>query len=261
MIKGIPVTSKRPDQHNNKLSNSKISSELAVKITSGDVSASNQFVEINYRWLLFIVRRKFSKSNNHEDIVQDTFMLVIGKLQQGKINQPKTIMAYLRTTAINIGFEYLRKDKKFTSAIDQDFLEAIEDAKDDILSTIIWNDKIKYVKQVLAELKIKRDKDILVKFYFEDCSKPSICQQLELSSEHFDRVLYRAKQRLMELIQSKSDINPNSGKKQTALNKTQSKNTKSSLTLKEIFGLKLQSTWNFMSKIINIAPKFLGARS
>jgi RNA polymerase sigma-70 factor (ECF subfamily) len=225
------------------------------------VSASNQFVEINYRWLLFIVRRKFSKSNNHEDIVQDTFMLVIGKLQQGKINQPKTIMAYLRTTAINIGFEYLRKDKKFTSALNQDLLEAIEDAKDDILSTIIWDDKIKYVKQVLSELKIKRDKDILVKFYFEDCSKPSICQQLELTSDHFDRVLYRAKQRLMELIQTKGDTNPRSGIKQSGIINKQSKSNKSSLTLKVIFGLKLQSTWNLMSKIINFAPKFLGAKS
>ena len=59
---------------------SKVSGELAVKIITGDKLASNEFVKINYSWLLFVVRRKFAQSNNHEDIVQDTFMLVIKKL-------------------------------------------------------------------------------------------------------------------------------------------------------------------------------------
>ena len=191
-------------------SKSIFSGELASKITQGDKNARNEFVQINYQWLLFIVRRKFAQSNNHEDIVQDSFMLVLSKLQKGKINQPHTILAYLRTTAINIGFEYLRKDKKFTSAIDQDFLEVIEDAKEDILSTIIWNDKIKYVKQVMTELKVQRDKDILIKFYFEDQDKPTICQILNLSTEHFDRVLYRAKERLKQIIAHHGDNNPSS---------------------------------------------------
>ncbi len=189
-------------------SKSILAGELAEKITQGDRHASNEFVQINYRWLLFIIRKKFSQSNNHEDIVQDSFMLVINKLQQGKIRKTQAILGFLRTTAINIGFEYLRKDKKFTSAIDQEYLDVIEDAKEDILSTIIWNDKVKYVKQVMSELKVKRDKDILTKFYFEDQSKTNICKTLELSSEHFDRVLYRAKQRLKQLITHKGDSKP-----------------------------------------------------
>ena len=61
-------------------SKSKVSGELAVKIITGDKLVSNEFVKINYSWLLFVVRRKFAQSNNHEDIVQDTFMLVIKKL-------------------------------------------------------------------------------------------------------------------------------------------------------------------------------------
>jgi RNA polymerase sigma factor (sigma-70 family) len=203
------VTISNSEFKKNVKSKSIISGELASKITNGDKDASNEFVQINYQWLLFIVRGKFAQSNNHEDIVQDSFMLVLSKLQQGKINQLHTILAYLRTTAINIGFEYLRKDKKFTSAIDQDFLEVIEDAKEDILSTIIWNDKIKYVKQVMTELKKQRDKDILIKFYFEDQDKPTICQVLDLSTEHFDRVLYRAKERLKQIIAHHGDNNPN----------------------------------------------------
>ena len=202
----------------NKENKSKISGELAIKIIAGDSIAINAFVQINYSWLLFIVRNKFSRSNNHEDIVQDTFMLVINKLQQGAVNNPNTILAYLRTTAINIGFEYLRKDKKFQSAINQEMLVVIEDAKEDVLSTLIWNDKITHVKKVIAELKIQRDKDILTKFYFDENSKKSICKELDLSTEHFDRVLYRAKERLKHLMTDK-DSDPKN--KLNVVNKNQ----------------------------------------
>lgn len=204
---GACVTSTISDNKNNK-SNSKIAEELAIKIISGDASASNEFVKHNYSWLLFIIRRKFSKSNNHEDILQDSFILVLNKLQQGMVQNPKTILAYLRTTAINIGFEYLRKDKKFTSAIDQDFLDLIEDTNSTILSKMIWNDKVKFVKKVIQELRQQRDKEILMDFYFNEFDKPTICKNLELTSDHFDKVLFRAKQRLKQLIENNKNDKP-----------------------------------------------------
>jgi RNA polymerase sigma-70 factor (ECF subfamily) len=219
------VGSTGSEQRKSNKNKSRVSGKLAVKIITGDQLASNEFVQINYQWLLFVVRRKFAQSNNHEDIVQDTFMLVIKKLQQGSINNPNAISAYLRSTAINIGFEYLRKDKKFFSATDQEYLEVIEDCKQDILSTLIWQDKVHYVKQVMDGLTVQRDKDILIKFYFNDENKKSICAQLVLSSEHFDRVLYRAKQRLKQLIEKKGNDKPNNSIKSFNTNKDDSNNT------------------------------------
>ncbi len=203
---GACVKSTIPENKNNK-NNSKIAEELAIKIISGDAQASNEFVRLNYSWLLFIIRRKFFKSNNHEDILQDSFILVLNKLQQGQVHNPKTILAYLRTTAINIGFEYLRKDKKFTSAVDQEMLGIIEGSEINILSQLIWDDKIKYVQLVMDELRKQRDKDILMDFYFNDLDKPTICKKLELTSDHFDKVLFRAKQRLKLLIEQKDSDN------------------------------------------------------
>ncbi len=233
------------------ISVSTLSRELAEKITQGDSHASNAFVQMNYRWLLFIIRKKFSQSNNHEDIVQDSFMLVINKLQQGKVRETKAILGFLRTTAINIGFEYLRKDKKFTSAVDQEYLEMIEDAQDGILSTLIWNDKVKYVKQVMSELKVQRDKDILIKFYFHDQDKPAICEELNLSREHFDRVLYRAKQRLKQLIDSDSgDNNSNNNIKSISSIK---RNDSSHNVMREIFA----STINYITRKVGLPTKKL----
>ena len=186
--------------------NSVISSELARKISEGDLSSSNEFVQINYKWLLFIIRNAFVHSNNHEDIVQDAFMLVISKLQKGHVKKLKSITSFLRSTAINLGYEYQRRDRKFNSSLDQNLLHEIKDAKRDILSTVIWNEKVSLVKQVMSELPTQRDKDILTMFYFNEVTKFAICLELELSSEHFDRVLYRARERLKQLIESSNTL-------------------------------------------------------
>ncbi len=207
--------------------------ELARGIMSGDKFAGNEFVNLHYRWLLFIVRKKFSRVSSHEDIVQDSFMIVITKLQQGAVKNPDTIRAFLRTTAINIGYEYLRKDKKYVSAVDQESLDIFEDAKSDVLSNLEWDDGINRVKQIMQELPTDRDRNILTQFYFEDQSKIDICQNLDLSSAHFDRVLYRAKQRLKQLISKHDDQD----------NQTSAKQEK-------VVSIKTQKKPNLMQKII-----------
>jgi|GEM_PF-4499454 len=203
---------------------------LARRVIAGDEVAEDEFVRLHYSWLLFIVRRKFSRSSHHEDILQDAFMLVLNKLKQSKIKKPDAIVAYLRTTAINIGFEYLKKDKKFASAIDQDFIGFIKDSNETILSQIIWDDKVNYVQQVIQELRTQRDKDILMDFYFNHLSKKSICQELTLTSEHFDRVIYRAKQRLKQLIEE-ADHDDTHGDKANKANK----NNTSGNNIKNLF--------------------------
>ena len=132
-------------------------------------------------------------------------MIIFTKLKNGDIEKPDAVLSYLRTTAINIGYEYLRKDKKYASAIDQDLLSIIEDAKASIERHIEHEDIIRYVQQIMDELPTDRDREILTAFYFRDEAKRSLCEKLDLSSAHFDRVLYRAKNRLKELIKSHHD--------------------------------------------------------
>ena len=186
---------------------------LARRIMSGDAVAENEFVRLNHSWLLFIIRRHFSRSCHHEDILHDAFMLVLDKLQRKKINNPEAVLAYLRSTALNIGFEYMKKDKKYASAVNQDLIEVIADAQDTLLSQMVWDDKVHFVKQVINELGQERDQEILLQFYFEGVSKVRICQNMSLKSAHFDRVIYRAKERLKILINDHDDNHFNQDEK------------------------------------------------
>lgn len=196
------------DCEKDKVSITEKSQKLALKIISGDVSAKNQFVEINYRWLLFVVRKNFPRSENQHDIVHDAFMLVLSKLDNDEIDNPDAVTAFLKQTAIYIGYDYIRKDKKYESALDQEFMKLIIDDSRDVLSALIWNDRVKYVRTVLEELSMQRDKDILLRFYFKNQDKASICREMELSPDLFDRVIHRARTRLRALIQNKDRNNP-----------------------------------------------------
>jgi len=55
-------------------------------------------------------------------------------------------------------------------------------------------------RQMLSELSTDRDRQLLQLYYLEEREKAEICQQLALSPAHFDRVLYRAKQRFRKLL-------------------------------------------------------------
>ena len=52
-------------------------------------------------------------------------------------------------------------------------------------------------------MKVERDRDILVSYYAKEEEKGSICERLDLTPANFDRVLFRARSRLKQLIDFK----------------------------------------------------------
>jgi RNA polymerase sigma-70 factor (ECF subfamily) len=57
------------------------------------------------------------------------------------------------------------------------------------------------VRRVLAEMPSERDRQILFRFYLAEDDKESICLDLGLTSLHFNRVLFRARERYRELYE------------------------------------------------------------
>jgi RNA polymerase sigma-70 factor (ECF subfamily) len=57
------------------------------------------------------------------------------------------------------------------------------------------------VRRLIGELDTDRDRQILYRFYIAEEDKERICADLELSSLHFNRVLFRARQRFKELLE------------------------------------------------------------
>jgi hypothetical protein len=56
---------------------------------------------------------------------------------------------------------------------------------------------------MLEEMPATRDRELLVRFYLNDEEKDAICRELNLSQEHFNRVIFRARNRFRELLEQR----------------------------------------------------------
>ena len=61
------------------------------------------------------------------------------------------------------------------------------------------------VRRLLESMTVERDRELLIRFYLNDDDKEDICRDLNLSSLHFNRVLFRAKARFRKILEESAN--------------------------------------------------------
>ena len=69
---------------------------------------------------------------------------------------------------------------------------------------LIASERSRLVRDLVGQLEVERDRQIILRFYLTEEDKASICEDLGLSSLHFNRVLHRARQRYRQLYEEQS---------------------------------------------------------
>ena len=59
------------------------------------------------------------------------------------------------------------------------------------------------VKCLLRDLGSTRDRRMLVRLYLDEADKDALCREFELTPPQFDRVVHRARRRLVRLLESR----------------------------------------------------------
>jgi RNA polymerase sigma-70 factor (ECF subfamily) len=134
------------------------------------------------------------------DILQDAAVTTLEKLRAGEIAQPGNIGGFLYRVALNHLRNYRRKDRTGVSSSAE--LESVPDR--DEASDIAEIDRTRWAhaaRRILDELPTARDRELLIRFYLNDQTKAEICAALALSEEHFNRVIFRARNRLRALLE------------------------------------------------------------
>lgn len=185
------------DEHQVKVN---LAVSILARISAGDKIAEQQLVTTYYRGLFFILNRQTNNHSLSEDLAQDTFVIVIQKARAGQINNPAALSAFIRQTGVNLLIAHCRKEqRRDTHGVDDIDVHAPSDTME--ISQALHNIKtLDLVRQMMIELPTDRDRDILRSYFIYDKNKQQICQEMELTAEHFDRVLFRARQRLKQLI-------------------------------------------------------------
>lgn len=186
--------------------NQNSANSIIERIASGDKTAEKELVSNYYRGLFFILNRQTKNASLAEDLTQETFIVVIQKARNNEIKHPEKIKTYIRQTGINLLIASVRKEKRRATFTGED-IEIHAPTNDiEISRSLHSNNILSLTTQLIDELKTPRDKEILRQFFIYDKLKDEICNELDLSPVHFDKVLFRARQRLKQLIQHK--LNP-----------------------------------------------------
>ena len=173
---------------------------LVRQIADGDRQAEQKLVSKLWRGLQFILLRRTGDPELASDLAQDTFIIVINKARQGEIEKPAAITSFIRQTAINLLIGHYRKETRQATDLNQDMDFQVPDHRPDIYQLLHSEQAVALVLQIIEEMNVPRDREILKSHYFYEQDKSTICKALDLSPGHFDRVLYRARSRLKQML-------------------------------------------------------------
>ncbi len=176
--------------------------DLVQRIVSGDPAAEADLVQRFSRALTFLLRRLTRDEAAAEDLYQETFRLVIEKVRRGELREAERLPGFVSSLARNLFLGSARRGgRRQKWQGDPEATETAPDPAPGQLQRLLAKERAAMVRQVLAELKNDRDREILSRYYIADQDKDVICRDLELSDLHFNRVLFRARQRYKELFE------------------------------------------------------------
>lgn len=174
---------------------------LARRIAAGDRAAEGVLWMRYARGLRIIIARQARDDTLAQDIVQDAFRIAIGHLRAGRLENPAAISGYLRGIALNV-LSDTRRGAHREVPLDPDLADSLPmEGMRSPYDAISQDERQRIVRQLINELPVARDRDLLWRYYVLDEEKAQLCRDLNLTTEHFDRVLHRAKVRFRALAQ------------------------------------------------------------
>jgi RNA polymerase sigma-70 factor (ECF subfamily) len=177
-----------------------IAADLVARIRGGARDAEDALIRRYGPGLLYLLKRRTRDPELALDLRQDTFRIALEKLRSSALEEPERLAAYLRGVALNLWLGQRRKDTRRATTADSEAVELVADEGAGPFENVSREQVRRAVGVLLSELGTARDREILTRLYLDDEDKEAICAALGVDSTHFNRVLFRAKQRFRELL-------------------------------------------------------------
>jgi len=173
---------------------------LVERIGAGDRAAETALVLRFSRPLTFLLQRRTGDREAARDALQETYIVALRRLRARELQRPESLHAFLRAIALNVVLGSERRAEHQRIEYDMEAVHAVLDAEASAETRLEHGETVTLVKRVIGEMKVARDREVLVRFFLSDEDKQDICRSLGLDADHFDRVLYRARRRLKALL-------------------------------------------------------------
>ena len=179
----------------------RIAEGLVERIRAGDAQAETELVNRYSRGVQFLLQHRSGDDQLASDLHQETFCVVLLRLREKGLADPKKLAAFVHRTAVNLFIGDYRKLRRRNTHADIDRIVREADPSSQALARVLQTERAQLVRKLISELRQERDRELLKRFYLREESKQQLCEEFELDHLHFDRVLFRARQRLKRLAQ------------------------------------------------------------
>jgi RNA polymerase sigma-70 factor, ECF subfamily len=173
--------------------------ELVKRIIAGDSAAEEEVVRRYRQGVAIIIDQIVRSPSVTEDVSQDTFKIVLTKVRRGDLREPERLSGFVCSVARNAAIDHIRRSKHLKNQEGIADAEQIPDLAPSQLENMLKQEKAAVVRQIINELKIKRDRDLLLRYYIAEEDKDKICVALGLTGTQFNNVIFRALARFKEL--------------------------------------------------------------
>jgi RNA polymerase sigma-70 factor, ECF subfamily len=174
--------------------------ELVSRIQAGDLQAEDELVRRYSRGVSVIIARAGCDRGMIEDVCQDALRITIEKVRRGDVREPDRLSGFIASLARNLVIEHFRGSSAHDPRLlpDSSGADSMESASQ--LERLLEEEQAQMVRKVLSEMSAERDRQILFRYYLAEEDKERICADLGLTSLHFNRVLFRARERFRDLF-------------------------------------------------------------
>ena len=166
----------------------------------------SEMVERYSRGLGYLLARRIGDDERARDLLQETFCIAIEKLRKTELEKPERLAGYLRGIAVRVALNASRRRKREPAGLDNSAIAAIPDNERRQFQHVASEETQSAVHKTLQSMPVERDRELLIRFYVYDQDKQEICRELGLNSLHFNRVLFRAKNRFRELLEKSTEV-------------------------------------------------------
>jgi RNA polymerase sigma-70 factor (ECF subfamily) len=166
----------------------------------------SEMVERYSRGLGYLLARQIGDDERARDLLQETFCIAIEKLRKTELEKPERLAGYLRGIAVRVALNAGRRRKREPAGLDNSAIAAIPYNELRQFQHVAGEETQSAVRKILQSMPVKRDRELLIRFYVYDQDKQEICRELGLNSLHFNRVLFRAKNRFRKLLEKSAEV-------------------------------------------------------
>ena len=155
----------------------------------------------NYPGLRLLILKSTHNESFAADLLNDAVAVALEHLQAGRISQPQQIAGYVYQVSMNLLRNHRRKmDERAEARADPEVLDRIAGEQVDSLGEAAI---AKQVRELIQSLSTYRDRDLVQRVYLDEEEKDALCRDLKLSPLHFDKVIFRARQRMKAILQKR----------------------------------------------------------